>query len=45
MKKIKDCIKAALPATWKSTAWLLKLMIPISLAVTLMQHFGILGSD
>ena len=43
MKKIKDCIKAALPATWKSTAWLLKLMIPISLAVTLMQHFGILA--
>ena len=43
MKKIKDCIKAALPATWKSTAWLLKLMIPISLAVTLMQHFGILS--
>lgn len=43
MKKIKDCIKAALPAAWKSTAWLLKLMIPISLAVTLMQHFGILA--
>ena len=31
-----------MPTSWKSTKWLLKLMIPISLAVTLMQHFGIL---
>lgn len=32
----------ALPSTKKSCTWLFKLMIPISLAVTLMQHFGIL---
>ena len=32
----------ALPSTRKSASWLLKLMIPISLAVTLMQHFRIL---
>ena len=43
MEKIFDCFKQAVPASWKSTRWLLKLMIPISLAVTLMQHFGILA--
>ena len=42
MNKIIECFRLALPASWKSTKWLLKLMIPISLAVTLMQHFGIL---
>ena len=43
MEKIFDCFKQAVPASWKSTRWLLKLMIPISLAVTLVQHFGILA--
>ena len=43
MKKIRYCFRSALPASWKSTKWLLKLMIPISLAVTLMQHFGVLS--
>ena len=43
MEKIFECFKQAVPASWKSTRWLLKLMIPISLAVTLMQHFGILA--
>lgn len=43
MKKIIDGFRSALPASWKSTKWLLKLMIPISLVVTLMQHFGILA--
>ena len=43
MEKIFDCFKQAVPASWKSTRWLLKLMIPISLAVALMQHFGILA--
>ncbi|MDO4497314.1 MAG: nucleoside recognition domain-containing protein [Bacteroidales bacterium] len=37
-----QCLKVALPATWKSASWLLKLMIPISLGVTLLQHYGIL---
>lgn len=31
-----------MPSTWKSTVWLLKLMIPISLGVTLLQFFGVL---
>ena len=43
MNRIIECFTLALPASWKSTKWLLKLMIPISLAVTLMQHFGILA--
>lgn len=43
MEKIFDCFRQAVPASWKSTRWLLKLMIPISLAVTLMQHFGVLA--
>lgn len=34
---------SALPSTWKSASWLLKLMIPISLAVALLQHWGILA--
>lgn len=42
-KKLLACLRLALPSTWKSASWLLKLMIPISLAVTLLQHFGILA--
>ena len=43
MNRIIECFRLAMPASWKSTKWLLKLMIPISLAVTLMQHFEILA--
>ena len=43
MNRIIECFRLAVPASWKSTKWLLKLMIPISLAVTLMQNFGILA--
>ena len=43
MNRIIECFKEAVPASWKSTKWLLKLMIPISLSVTLMQHFGVLA--
>ena len=42
MNRIIECFRLAVPASWKSIKWLLKLMIPISLAVTLMQHFEIL---
>ena len=41
-KKLLYSLKAAWPTTLKSAKWLLKLMIPISLAVALLQHFGIL---
>lgn len=41
-KKIRYSLKAAWPTTLKSAKWLLKLMIPISLAVALLQHFGVI---
>lgn len=37
------CLKSALRPTWSSASWLLKLMIPISLTVALLQHYGILA--
>jgi len=40
---LKQLLFSALPSTWKSASWLMKLMIPISLAVALLQHFGILA--
>lgn len=43
MNKLTHCLQTALPSTWKSASWLLKLMIPISLCVTLLQHSGILA--
>ncbi len=42
MNLLYRCLRSALPSTWKSASWLMKLMIPITLAVTLLQHFGIL---
>lgn len=39
---ILQSLRKALPATWKSASWLLRLMIPISLGVTLLQYFGVL---
>ena len=36
-------LRSALPTTWKSASWLLKLMIPISLSVALLQHCGVLA--
>ena len=42
-KTLVRCLCEALIPTKKSALWLLKLMIPISLAVSLMQHFGILA--
>lgn len=35
-------MRYALPSTWKSASWLMKLMIPITFTVTMLQHFGIL---
>lgn len=40
--KLFACLRSAVPGTRKSAAWLLKLMIPISLGVTLLQYCGIL---
>lgn len=38
-----QAFKDAIPSTWKSASWLLQLMIPISLAVTLLKYFGVLA--
>lgn len=37
-----QCLQTAWPGTWKSAKWLLRLMIPISLGVTLLQYSGLL---
>lgn len=43
LDKFMQSLRSALLPTWKSASWLLKLMIPISLAVTLLQHLGVLA--
>lgn len=43
LDKFMQSLRSALPSTWKSASWLLKLMIPISLTVALLQHWGILA--
>lgn len=43
LKALKHCIKKALPTSWKTTLWILKIMIPISLAVRLLQYYGIIA--
>lgn len=40
--KFTRCFITAIPTTRKTTAWLLKLMIPISFCVTMMQYSGVL---
>lgn len=44
LDKFMQSLRSALPSTWKSASWLLKLMIPISLTVALLQHWGILAT-
>lgn len=38
-----DILKESLRPTVKTTAWLLKIMIPISLAVCLLQYYGVIA--
>ena len=40
---IRQCITDAIRPSVKTTLWLLKLMIPISLAVRLLQHYGVIA--
>lgn len=42
-KQVLFCLREALPSTCKSVRWLLSLMIPISLGVALLKHWGILS--
>lgn len=41
--RVRRCCVRAFPKSWRMALWLLKMMIPISLAVTLLQYFGVLG--
>ncbi len=41
-RRIADCVKNAMPSAIKTSLWFLKITIPISFAVTLLYHFGIL---
>ena len=43
LQAVSIAIKRALPPTLKTSLWLLKLMIPISLAVRLLQYWGVIG--
>jgi spore maturation protein SpmB len=41
--KVWKCIKQALPKSGKTCLWLLKIILPISLGVRLLQYSGLLG--
>lgn len=41
-RRILGCFPAAVRPAWRTTRWLLKILIPISLAVCLMQYFGVI---
>lgn len=43
LNRIIKCVKAAMPTAFKTSLWFLKITIPISLAVTLLYHFGVLN--
>ncbi|MBN1988258.1 MAG: nucleoside recognition protein [Bacteroidales bacterium] len=43
LQRIGGCVKDAIAPATKTAIWLLKITIPISLAVTLLQHFGVLN--
>lgn len=40
--RTRHILQAAISPAWRSSAWLLKLMIPITLGVNLLQYYGIL---
>jgi hypothetical protein len=42
-QRIAECIRAALPKAFKLVLWLLKIMLPISLAVSLLHYWGVIG--
>jgi len=43
LAQTKEILRTALPSAFKTVVWLLSLMIPISLLVTLLQYYGIIG--
>lgn len=43
ISKLRQSVKAAVPVTVSTTVWLLKIMLPISLGVRLLQYAGVIG--
>lgn len=43
LEKIKSAVVEALPKSKKTTRWILKIVIPISLLVSILQYFGIIS--
>lgn len=43
LASIWGCVTQAWPSSVRTTLWLLRLMLPISLTVTLLQHYGIIS--
>lgn len=43
LKRLYNCILSALPKAGKNVLWLLKIILPISLAVSLLQYWGIIA--
>jgi spore maturation protein SpmB len=42
--RIRKCVRLALPKSGKTCLWLLKIILPISLGVRLLQYSGLLGA-
>ncbi|VBB48029.1 conserved membrane hypothetical protein [uncultured Paludibacter sp.] len=43
LEKIKSAVISALPKAKKTTIWILKIIIPVSLFVNLLQYFGVIA--
>jgi hypothetical protein len=41
--QLKEILQTALPKAFKTAIWLLSLMLPISLGVTILQYFGVIS--
>lgn len=42
LPRLRGCACKAFPKSWRTTLWLLKIMLPVSFAVTLLQYYGVL---
>jgi len=44
LRRLSDSVKESVRPTTKTTLWLLKIMLPISLVVTMAQHYGLIDA-
>lgn len=42
LKRLERCVTSAIPASIKTSIWLLKIMLPISLGVRLLDYYGVI---